>query len=53
MRFIVSRQERPASTRMLVSELERTVLLPFDPEASTVMRTAMMLREYPDLAVEK
>src|SRR5438067_5280774 len=39
MRRSVSRQEMPASMRMLVSELERTAVLPRDPEASTVIRT--------------
>ena len=38
MRFSSSRQERPASTRTRVRELEMTVLLPLEPEASTVMR---------------
>src|SRR5258708_39585274 len=38
MRLRSSRQERPASTRIRVREEEMTVLLPFDPEASTVIR---------------
>ena len=38
MRLRSSRQERPASTRTRVRELEMTVLLPLEPEASTVMR---------------
>src|SRR5579871_4585528 len=38
MRLRSSRQERPASTRMRVREEEMTVLLPLDPEASTVIR---------------
>src|SRR6185437_629555 len=38
MRLSSSRQERPASTRTRVRELEMTVLLPLEPEASTVMR---------------
>src|SRR5215470_9116832 len=38
MRLKVSRQERPASTRMLVLELESTVQLPRLPLARTVMR---------------
>src|SRR5580765_4199439 len=39
MRRRVSRQEIPASMRMLVPELERTAGLPREPEASTVIRT--------------
>ena len=38
MRFISSRHESPASTRTRVLEEEMTVLLPLEPEASTVMR---------------
>src|SRR6185312_2524926 len=38
MRLSSSRQERPASTRTRVREEEMTVLLPLEPEASTVMR---------------
>jgi hypothetical protein len=44
MRFINSRHERPATTRMRVVELETTVLLPLEPLASTVIRT--ILRGY-------
>jgi hypothetical protein len=33
-----SRQERPASTRTRVLEEAITVLLPLEPEASTVIR---------------
>src|ERR1700744_1875855 len=36
-RFISSRQESPASTRMRVRLLETSVLFPLDPEASTVI----------------
>src|SRR5256885_1932749 len=39
MRRSVSRQEIPASIRMLVPELERTAVLPREPDASTVIRT--------------
>ena len=39
MRLLVSRQERPASTRMLEPSLEMTVQLPRLPLANTVMRT--------------
>src|SRR5260370_34681862 len=39
MRLNVSRQERPASTRMLAVELENTVQLPPLPLAKTVIRT--------------
>jgi hypothetical protein len=39
MRRSVSRQEMPASIRMLAPELERIAVLPRDPEASIVMRT--------------
>ena len=39
IRRSVSRQEMPASIRMLALELERTAVLPRDPDASTVMRT--------------
>jgi hypothetical protein len=38
MRFNSSRHERPASTSTRVREDEMTVLLPLDPEASTVIR---------------
>src|ERR1700678_2279000 len=38
MRLRSSRQESPASTRMRVRLLATIVLLPLDPEASTVMR---------------
>ena len=38
MRLISSRQESPASTRTRVLEEEMTVLLPLEPEASTVIR---------------
>jgi hypothetical protein len=41
MRFNSSRQESPASTRTVVFELEITVLLPLEPEASTVMRMSL------------
>jgi hypothetical protein len=37
-RFISSRQESPASTRMRVRLLATSVLFPLDPEASTVIR---------------
>jgi hypothetical protein len=37
MRLKVSRQERPASTRMLAVELENTVQLPRLPLAKTVI----------------
>src|SRR6185312_3053839 len=40
MRFSVSRQEMPASTRMLAVELESTVEFPLLPLARTVMRIA-------------
>jgi len=39
MRRRVSRQEIPASIRMLVPELERIAVLPREPEANTVIRT--------------
>src|SRR6202023_1175435 len=38
MRFRISRQESPASTRMRVRFVATTVLLPFEPLASTVIR---------------
>ena len=44
IRRSVSRQERPASTRIFVPELEMTVLFAFEPLASTVMRTMLPLR---------
>ena len=40
MRLSVSRQEMPASTRMLAQELESTVEFPLLPLARTVMRIA-------------
>src|SRR5689334_16101925 len=51
MRRRVSRQEMPASIRMLVPELARTAVLPREPEASTVMRT--MKRRIVENAVDK
>src|SRR5438874_9575521 len=39
MRRKVSRQEIPASMRILVPELQRIAVLPREPEANTVMRT--------------
>jgi hypothetical protein len=41
MRFTVSRQEIPASTRILVRELETIVLFPRLPLASTETETPM------------
>jgi hypothetical protein len=41
MRFTVSRQEMPASTRIFVPELETIVLFPRLPLASTDTETAM------------
>jgi hypothetical protein len=38
MRFRSSRQESPASTRMVVFGEAMTVELPLEPEARTVMR---------------
>jgi hypothetical protein len=38
MRLNNSRHDNPASTNTRVREEEMTVLLPLDPEASTVMR---------------
>ena len=45
IRWKVSRQEIPASTKILVSELEIIVLFPRMPLASTETETAM-LEEY-------
>jgi hypothetical protein len=41
MRFTVSRQEIPASTRILVRELETMVLFPRLPLANTETETPM------------
>jgi hypothetical protein len=38
MRLKSSRHDSPASTKILVRELETTMQLPFEPEASTVIR---------------
>jgi hypothetical protein len=38
MRFSSSRQESPASSRIRVRLLATTVLLPLEPDASTVIR---------------
>src|SRR4051812_15513854 len=45
IRLMVSRQLKPASTRMLVFELDRTVLLPRLPLARTVILTGISQRE--------
>src|SRR5947207_15024284 len=50
MRLRVSRQEMPASTRMLPQELETTVQLPRLPLAKTVMRTAIAVQHSGNLA---
>jgi hypothetical protein len=42
MRFTVSRQEMPASTRIFVRELEIIVLFPRLPLASTETETPML-----------
>ena len=44
MRLSVSRQEMPASTKMLAHELESTVEFPLLPLAKTVMRMATKMQ---------